>query len=273
MKTRHLLTRSTEVFSGPGLSHSSPHKSATTPQPRGCNYIWETLHASPKVSSAETKEPDAMETLWSKNWGNTPEFGELQPVWSSRSRKDPWDGWCQVWGWDFLSLWIWGLASSTSLQGRRALVCNSWPWDGTWDLWSLRFQRASRAAGPALGYLLQAAPKCGPGKTEQQHECWALMESWHCDSLTGTGTSPATIPETHTSCYQQQNRQDHRFLGEAAASGEQISFRKRCVLMCQKQSFLGFSGSCEVKRKACFKLRGKKKKPTTVFCHLETLGV
>lgn len=30
------------------------------------------------------------------------------------------------------------------------------------------------------------------------------------------------------------------------------------MLMCLKQSFLRFSGSCEVKRKACFRLRGKK---------------
>lgn len=80
-----------------------------------------------------------------------------------------------------------------------------------------------------------------------------------------------------SSCYQQQNWQGHQFLWEAAASGEHISFRKHCVLICLKQAFLRFSGSHEVKRKACFRLRENGKKPnqnkTTVFCHLETLGV
>lgn len=172
-------------------------------------------------------------------------------------------------GWDFLRLWSWGMASSTSLQGRRALVSNSWPWDGTRDLW--RFQTSSQAAGPAWARSPLQGQWCRVNLAPPGQWCWdsraaapggwSVTESWGCESLAGTGTNPATIPETQSSCYQQQNWQDHRFLWEAAASGEQISFRKRCVLMWQKQSFLGFSGSCEVKRKACFRLRGEKNPP------------
>lgn len=171
-----------------------------------------------------------------------------------RLGKDSWDGWCGgVRAEDGIS-WGSGAVAWHPAHHSRAEE----PWSPSHGCVMGFGSRGSKRPHRLLAQIPSAGWWSWDSRAAAQVD-WSLMESWDCESLTGTGTSPATTPETQSSCYQQQNWQDHRFLWEAAASGEQISFRKRCVLMCRKQSFLRFSGSCEVKRKACFRLRGGKK--------------
>lgn len=212
-----------------------------------------------------------------------PELGKstwvwgLHPVCSSRFENDPWD-WCvRVKEMGFPEVPALGHGIKHITQGQESLHLHVMAMG--WDLEPLESEVLNSLTGcwPSPGLdpncrLPQSwwswdtrACSCG---LDQQLKWTGLW--WRADrgSQSSTGSSPGTNPETRAAATSGRTDKIISFSEKLQHLGNIFHFRNTVYWCVWNRLFLDFSGSCEVLRKACFRLRENwKKEKGTVHIH------
>ena len=89
---------------------------------------------------------------------------------------------------------------------------------------------------------------------------WSLMESWDCENQSDTGSSPATNPETRAAATSGRTDKIINFSEKLQHLGSIFLFRNTVYWCVWNRLSFGFSGSHEILRKACFRLRENENK-------------